>query len=168
MNKITTFTLYLFIALPCFAESWSLHDSNVNENNVVINLSKDSNQSFAQVLNSIPGDKILFAVNICCLTNINDNRIHSEITAYYESYLTKQFNSALNSTGNLHNPKLVPLSNSFNIAIKSTSLYRYIENILLENNYKIQKIEHEKFSILKNNEEPKYHADVWLHVAKSI
>ena len=106
-----------------------------------------------------------FAIRI--MLPLEDCKMQNELKAYYLKNLPKSLKFALKSSGNLHNPKLKPLINSFPSAFKSTSLYKKVKIILEIWDYKLEKdISFEKFVLYKTENSYLFHADIWLH-AKS-
>ena len=73
-----------------------------------------------------------------------------ELTQYYEKNIPNEFKEALASSGNLHNPMLVPLLDRFRPALKSTKLYKSIEFELNKKSFILTDITFEKFIMFEN------------------
>ena len=74
-----------------------------------------------------------------------------DIMQFYKKNLPDELRKALGSTGNLHNPALDPLIDSFSNALKATTLFHTFETSLREKGYRIVKIEFEKFEMPKGD-----------------
>jgi hypothetical protein len=73
---------------------------------------------------------------------------------------------ALNSAGNMHNPKVKALRGAFQQAIMSSSLVAKINTLLKSRCERVTSTSYEKFTIIKNNGQPIYSAMVWLSTEK--
>lgn len=82
--------------------------------------------------------------NIRLLGKASEETIE-KLTQYYEKNIPNEFKEALASSGNLHNPKLVPLLDKFGPALKSTKLYKSIEFELNKKSFILTDITFEKF-----------------------
>lgn len=90
---------------------------------------------------------------LCCMSA---QTFVAEITGYYQRNIPKELEKALKSSGNLHNPALLPLSIHFKEALKTTSEYKLIRKTLIRHKYEIKSIWVEKFTYKKND----IHADI--------
>ncbi len=95
----------------------------------------------------------------------SSSKTNSELITFYRDNMPKELDIALKSSGNIHNPALLPLKKAFNKALKSTSLYKSLAFELKKHGFKIIGISFEKFHIRKdgNISIP----DVWLECDKN-
>lgn len=92
---------------------------------------------------------------------------NKELFAYYKKHLPKKvIKKALKSSGNIHNPAIVPLSKAFPDAFKSTTFFKDIESALGEHCYKLYGMDREKFSIDTKNIHI-WQPDIWLRFQKN-
>ncbi len=73
---------------------------------------------------------------------------------------------ALNSAGNMHNPKVTALRVPFQEAIMASSLVTKLNILLQSRCERITSSSYEKFTISNNNGKPTYSAMVWLSMEK--
>ena len=74
---------------------------------------------------------------------------NTEIINFYRKNIPKELDVALRSSGNMHNPALLPLKKNFPEALKSTTMYKELEKELNAKGYVIKGISFEKFHIHK-------------------
>jgi hypothetical protein len=74
-----------------------------------------------------------------------------EMLDFYQKNIPVELNSALNSSGDLHNPALKPLMDKFSAALKRTTLFSKYEAILKTKGYRVLKIGFEKFEFISGD-----------------
>jgi len=95
----------------------------------------------------------------------SDSKSQSEIKAYLKEHYPKLFSVALKSSGNLHNPKVIPLQEPYEEAILSTSFVSSLNEALSHIGYKVSKASSEKFFIDQRSKT--FSAAVWLMTTKT-
>jgi len=158
---VLLFIVIFIILFLIFPPKWELSVSKDNGNTyyTVSYIPNGYGKPLFYCLSKIDRD---FAIRI--MLPLEDCKVQNEIKAYYQKNLPKSLKVALKSSGNLHNPKLKPLINSFPSAFKSTSLYKKLSTTLEIRGYKLKKeVSFEKFKIFKTKNSYLFHADIWLH-----
>ncbi len=94
-----------------------------------------------------------------------DARSQSEIRSYLEKHYPSLLSAALESSGNLHNPKVTPLREPYQEAILATSFVASLNETLSRIGYKVSRVSSEKFVIDKHS--ATFSAAVWLFTTKT-
>lgn len=94
----------------------------------------------------------------------NDPTIQSELLKEYQTRYPKLLAGALKSSGNLHNPKVLPLASKFSECLLKTPTIAKIDAILLPDGYHVARAGFEKFWMDTKTKVPKFHAIVWLEL----
>jgi len=97
------------------------------------------------------------------LIGISSEKTNSELLKFYELKFPNELKAALNSSGNLHNPAIKPLSNKYELALKSTSMLKELEVELYTRGFLIKKIDFEKFHMFRGTISI---ADTYVYVAR--
>jgi hypothetical protein len=69
---------------------------------------------------------------------------------------------ALKSSGNMHNPKVLPLRSKFSECLLKTPTVAKMNELFSSTGYIIAKAECEKFEVNKEKEVPSFECYVWL------
>lgn len=93
---------------------------------------------------------------------LNDIKIQQELLKEFQSSYPELLADALKSSGNLHNPKIAPLSAKFSECLLKTPTVVRINEQLSATGFTVKKAEYEKFYIIKDQEIPTFYAVVWL------
>jgi hypothetical protein len=101
-------------------------------------------QSFELIMGLISPSANEFSIRI---TSPLTEEAEAEIMSFYKKNLPNELEKALRSAGNMHNPALVPLVDSFVNAFKATTLFHTFETTIREKGYKVIKVEFEKFDM---------------------
>ena len=96
----------------------------------------------------------------------DDVEFQKEVHNFLASNYPILHEQALNSAGNMHNPKVKALRVAFQEAIMSSSLVAKINVLLKSRCEHVTSTSYEKFTIRKNNGQPIYSAMVWLSTEK--
>lgn len=167
MSKRYILIFLIFFASACSNGGWKVEPSNSDDKNkVYIYYAKDSWQSLTSVFNNLSAEDKATSLRICCLLGGEKNRTHQEVALYFKKEIPSEFRKALESSGNLHNPALKPLTDRFIKAFKITQLYVSIKESLKGSGYYATNIKFEKFEIFKSTEPYEFHADIWVYFEK--
>ncbi|GEA10366.1 hypothetical protein [Alteromonas sp. KUL49] len=94
--------------------------------------------------------------------NEDDVTFQKEIHEFLKTNYPQLHNEALNSAGNVHNPKVIALRIPFQEALMASSLVTRINAALESRCERVVSASYEKFTIRKSNGKPVYSAMVWL------
>ena len=75
-----------------------------------------------------------------------------EILEYFQANMPESVAAANRSAGNLHNPAILPLKNTFPLAVKATSYYKELESGIAKVGFGACELSYEKFTF--ENGEP--------------
>jgi hypothetical protein len=92
----------------------------------------------------------------------NDPIIQAELLSELKNRYPDVLKAAFNSSGNLHNPKVIPLRDKLSECIMATPTLRKINELFAQHGYRVKNISHEKLWINKGNEKTPFHAIMWL------
>ena len=92
----------------------------------------------------------------------NNPTIQSEVLAEFKTRYPDLLDAAFKSSGNMHNPKVLPLRSRFSECLLATPTLTKINAVLNEHGYSITKVSFEKFWIDKTSETMPFHAIIWL------
>ena len=95
-----------------------------------------------------------------------NSKIQEELHQYMAKNYPDEHMEALNSAGNMHNPKVRALRKAFQEAILSTSFSKEVNTKLSARCEEITSTSYEKFIISKRDIQPSYEAIVWLSTKK--
>lgn len=77
----------------------------------------------------------------------HSSNLHKELAAQFKKDHPKLWKAALSSSGNMHNPKVLPLRAKFPETLRKTPTLKKIEARLNQTGYSLGKISFEKFAI---------------------
>ena len=120
--------------------------------------------SLTDAVNSVP--KRVWLRNFRIFLSEHDHLLQKEIHEFLSSNYPELHAAALNSAGNMHNPKVIALREPVKEAILATSLAKEINAALASRCEQLATTSYEKFIIWKKNGKPTYSAMVWLSTAK--
>lgn len=109
------------------------------------------------------GEKISFMTYF-----LTTELLAEEVKQQFKKDYPVLWESAVSSSGNSHNPKVIPLKSKFSEALKKTAAFKKIEKSVNEKGFKIDKISHEKFSLNKTDHKVKVFAVVWVSLVPDI
>ena len=94
--------------------------------------------------------------------SLNNANLQKELYQQFEKDFPDLLADALRSAGNMHNPKVLPLTAKFSESMLKTSTIKKIADQLKEYGYTIKDIGCEKFSIIKGTDPPAFYAIVFV------
>ena len=168
--KILSVLFFLATASPliCGEAVWSASE---HDEKTIINYSRAPESKLAPSLEGLrqllgrleDGGSIK---HVCFWDYFNqDAVIQAELFAVFQADFPEDLKEALESSGNMHNPKLLSLRKHFRASLMKTPTVIAINRIFHEEGYQISDISFEKFWIDKNVASPLFHAIVWLVVS---
>ena len=95
-----------------------------------------------------------------------DAVIQEELMESFKETYPSELDAALRSLGNMHNPKVRPLSSHFSECLLRTPSVQKINALFHEHGYEISSTVHEKFRIEKDADKVRFKAIVWLKVTR--
>lgn len=141
---------------------WEVRHYNRQEAVVVIGPAGDGYSIFSDAVKSIDEGVWIKYVRLGHLSQTESPNFHEEIYSYLKAHHPAKLEAALNSAGNMHNPKVVALRDAFEPALLSTSYVKSLNRLLANRCHEIVKASYEKFVIYKHKEPVEFHAMVWL------
>ena len=109
-----------------------------------------------QVIKDPEGGSIFFSSFFHHNTNL-----HKELAAQFEKDHPKLWKDALGSSGNLHNPKVIPLRAKFPETLRKTPTLIKIEKELNQRGYTLGKVTFEKFGFIKEDSGIKFYSIIY-------
>ena len=94
----------------------------------------------------------------------DDPTVQAELLNEFRSRFPDLLADAFKSSGNMHNPKVLPLRSKFSECLLTTPTLAQINVALLAQGYTVKCISFEKFEIDKEKETTPFHAISWLIV----
>jgi hypothetical protein len=149
MNGVCVKFLILILSITTFsslATHFELRSSIITDNDSFLDLqTSQSGLSVIQISNSL--DINSKELNVRIISPFNQST-KSELIHYYKTIIPVEFNAALASSGNLHNPALIPLMTKFEAALSSTNFYMNLAKELSQVGYIIEYVQFEKFTFI--------------------
>jgi len=150
-------TLQIVIALLLSFGNLSAQDEKNHAENEDARRIKELVDSFAL------SDKIVAVTNVTFWTYFNnDPTIQAELLSEFKSQHPDILTEAFKSSGNMHNPKVLPLRSKFSECLLRTPTLTKIKEALVAHGYAVKRVEFEKFEIDKEKKETPFHAVIWL------
>lgn len=94
----------------------------------------------------------------------DDPKVQAELMNEFALRYPELLADAFRSSGNMHNPRVLPLRARFSECLLRTPTLAGMKAALLAHGYTVKGIEFEKFAINKGKEDTPFHAVVWLIV----
>ena len=143
------FLILLITSFPSLASSYELRSSRITDAYTFLDLqTSQSGLSILQIGNSLNIDSKELSIRILSPFN---QITKSELIHYYKSTIPGDFNKALTSSGNLHNPSLKPLITKFEAALASTGLYSTLVKDVSKLGYIIERVQFEKLTFINGD-----------------
>ncbi len=165
-RRISIFILLLVFLSNLFADEFFTFDKYKKRDNYdffQINYNPHEGKRFKEVFDGTKATQQ--SVYIRMLGKFAE-QTNKELFAYYEKHIPKKvMKKALKSSGNMHNPAILPLSKAFENALATTTFFKEITSVLKQNCYQLDKIEREKFSA-DTKKRHIWQPDMWLHFNK--
>lgn len=95
-----------------------------------------------------------------------DTTVQTELLKEFRKRYPKLLAEALRSSGNMHNPKVLPLRAKFSECLLNTPTIATVNGMLRPKGYSVSKATLEKFEVNKGKDSPTFHAIVWLHIER--
>ena len=116
--------------------------------------------SLTKAVDSVP--KNIWLRNFRIFISESDHRMQKELHEFFKSNYPELHVDALQSAGNMHNPKMIALREPFKEAILASSLAKEIMAVLSSRCERIVSSSYEKFTIWRKDGQTIYSAMVWL------
>ncbi|SHJ12192.1 hypothetical protein SAMN02745181_1233 [Rubritalea squalenifaciens DSM 18772] len=97
---------------------------------------------------------------------IRFDTISDEVALQFQKDYPKLWKEAQNSSGNMHNPKILPLANKFSEVLLKTATVQRLNKMASDSGYTISGAEYEKFHFEKEDGKQKVFAIIWLTITK--
>lgn len=164
MIRATAILISVLLSANVSAEGWKWEVINYNpkEAVVVTTPAGDGYSAFSEAVQSIDEGVWIKHVRLGHLNQTGSPSFQEEIYSYIDEHHPNELKAALNSAGNMHNPKVVALREAFGPALLSTSYVKSLNGFLSKRCHEIVKASYEKFVIYKHKELVEFHAMVWL------
>jgi hypothetical protein len=95
-----------------------------------------------------------------------DTTVQTELLKEFRKRYPKLLAEALRSSGNMHNPKVLPLRAKFSECLLHTPTIATVNGMLWSKGYSVSQATLEKFEVNKGKDSPTFHAIVWLHIER--
>ncbi len=126
----TFFAVLLSIDVSTEGWHWEMRNYNQQEAAVVIGPAGDGYSLFSDALKSLDESVRIKYVRLGHLSQTESPGFHEEIYSYLNEHYPTELKEALNSAGNMHNPKVVSLRSAFEPALLSTSYVKSLNRLL--------------------------------------
>lgn len=140
------FILYV-LSLPGSAEEWSVKVDDSGEASLVWQLKGGRRLGFFQYF-------------------LQADQLAAEVVAGFKSSHPALWESAIKSSGNMHNPKVTPLRVKFSGVLLKTPTLKKLDHIARDSGYTIAGASHGKFHLIKKDQSVRVYAGVWLDLKK--
>ena len=97
---------------------------------------------------------------------IKFDTVSDEVALQFQKDYPALWKAATKSSGNMHNPEVLPLRTKFTEVLLKTATIRRLDNLARESGYTISGAEHEKFHLMKKDDKTKVFAVIWLKFTK--
>ena len=155
------FSIFLVLSTQIsYAVNWKWEPRTRDDGAVVILASREGFDSLNEVIESTPKESCIKHIGLSVLSQYA--QLQSELHSYMAENYPQQLEEALNSAGNMHNPKVIALHQAFREAILKSSYVQSVNEAFSKRCEKISSVSFEKFHIAKSSINPKYEAMVWL------
>ena len=94
----------------------------------------------------------------------HDALAQEEVMGYLRQHYPKELKAAMESAGNMHNPKVMPLRRPFEEALLSTTFVKKLQADLVKIGYAVSGASTEKFTLIKQTKS--FSAATWLMTKK--
>lgn len=162
--RYITFIFLLFCSSLSYSDEWRWEVYHGNDDSAGIFASREGFRTLEEAVKSISKSTWIKFVRVPSLQDLSS--FQEELHSYMSENYPDELKEALQSAGNMHNPKIVRLRNAFEEAILNSE---YVKNINLEFRSRCEKISSasfEKFTIIKKETTPTYWALLWLTTEK--
>jgi len=166
MHKYLAFTILLFFVTPAIGLQWECRIDNQDSDYTQVFSSEKGTSTIEEAIDTCPRNTKLRFMIIGGLHN--SPSFQEDIGTYFSEYHPDLLKRALASSGNMHNPEVVPLIKPFMKAFPSTRMMNDVFKQLKGIGYTVESIYHEKFSIIKSDVSPKYSAVLYLIVTEKV
>lgn len=99
---------------------------------------------------------------------IKSDVVSDEVALQFQKDYPALWRTATGSSGNMHNPKILPLRGKFTEVLLRTPSLRNLDKLARESGYKISGASHEKFHFMKRKGRIKVYAVIWLKLEKVV
>jgi len=171
--------MWRYLILSILLCSYSFADSHwsakTHEDKVIVLYSKTDKDNVAfspdlkgleALLSLQPNDA---AFRHLCFWNYLENNptIQRELLENFKAKYPDILQAAIDSAGNTHNPKVIPLSSVFSECLIATPSVQKIDALFRKRGYAIYTASHEKFRIEKASKSIEFKAITWLKITKT-
>lgn len=167
MTLRSILALLLFVS-PCLAaEKWTIGVALKDNTLGHIAISQDGFDSLTDAVLQFPNQAPQARLTHIWigLTADHDALAQKEIVGYLQQHYPKELKAAMESAGNMHNPKVIPLRKPFEEALLSTTFVKNLQADLAKIGYEVSGVSTEKFSFIKQTNS--FSADTWLMTKKN-
>lgn len=158
MRFILTVLIFLLSSSIC---AWEVRDYYKDESKYILLMRGGGLEELGEIIGK--KERVLSSINLGRLGEITSDNLQNEILNYLEVNYSNKLKTAYSSSGNMHNPKIIPLREPFEEAFTSSSFYQSLNNILAEYGYTISGISMEKFMLIDRKN---FDAMTWLDIEK--
>jgi hypothetical protein len=101
------------------------------------------------------------------IADIQSETLQTDIHQYFQLNFPNEYNAAIKSSGNMHNPAIHPLRKLFKKALLSSRYFVNLNKKIVNSGYTIVEISYEKFRLVKSNGVVFFDAYTWVSVENS-
>lgn len=164
MNEVTSVILVLVIAFSCSSFAWEIHDHYEDKNGYILQMRGESIAALGEVVAS--EKRQLHSLDMGRLVQLEPDTIQTDIMSYLSKNYPQELKEALNSAGNMHNPKMIALRKPFEEALLNTLYVKTINEILEPHDYKIAGVSFEKLFLIKEEDSILFDALTWFKIGQ--
>lgn len=161
MKKLALIWILGIFAVEVNAELFELRSFETRDSYTFVEFQygEERGGAFAEAFSGLTLERNEVAIRILGSFSQETN---AQLLSYYREKMPQELEKALQSSGNLHNPAIVPLKKSFAAALRETAMFKDIEKELAKFGYTASKIEFDKYSINTKGSPKLRVADIWL------
>lgn len=164
MLRILVTMLALLAASPLAAQPPNWEVVVNDDDSVSILPAVEGFTSAKEALTSVGADRVIREIRLD--PKILYGEMQGEIHQYLEEHYPEELARAMESSGNLHNPRVNALAGAFLEAILATSYVAELNELLAGSCQQVNKVSHEKLFMSTKEDPPSFSAIVWLAVEK--
>ncbi|TQV88252.1 hypothetical protein [Aliikangiella coralliicola] len=163
--KLTAFSIiFIFFTQLVSADNLKWEPTIRDDGVSVIFATNEGFESLGEAIGSVPNDSWIMHVVVPLLPQNTD--FQKDIHYYIKENQQGELDAALNSAGNMHNPKVIALHEIFTEAVLNSKYAESINIALASRCERITTVSFEKFYISKTSAKPQYSAILWFTTEK--
>jgi len=161
MRLFFVIVTFLLLSVSSLAETWKFQTRSDGKGVIILGEGKIKDLSEAFANGSVTH------LTMRRIVDIKSDTLQVDIHNYFKANYSNEYQAALNSSGNMHNPAIQPLRKLFKQALLSSKYFVSLKNKISSSGYILSDISYEKFRLINSNGVVSFDAYVWVSVENS-